>query len=396
LVPAAAPLNWRSICSGLIGWSRGQIEVDRFTDELKTNFKVNHCYLFSSGKAALAATLQSLKKMHPDRDQVLIPAYTCYSVPSAIVRAGLNVVLCDVDPLTLDYDFDQLEGKLVDKRLLCVLSNHLFGKSADIRRLRGMILDPQVTIIEDAAQALGGKWRGETLGCSGDVGIYSLGRGKAFSTVEGGVLITNRDDIAEQLDCLYAGLASYTFGEKILLLLYAVVLKCLSVPWLFWLPKGLPFLRMGETIYDPDFRYKRLSSVQAGFSRQWLQQLASLWRDRKTVSLHWTDKLISVGEQTYFPQDCPDLIRYPWRVLDDERRAELLDRSEREGLGVTATYPGSVASIPELKKRFAEKYPGAELCARQLITLPVHPFLGLADIARIDAMISTYKDNTGC
>src|SRR6185369_941791 len=90
LSPAAAPLHFRDIVSGVVGLFGGVKAVNRFEDELKEFYHVRHSFAVSSGKAALVLILQALKELSTDRDEVLIPAYTCYSVPSAIVRAGLR------------------------------------------------------------------------------------------------------------------------------------------------------------------------------------------------------------------------------------------------------------------------------------------------------------------
>jgi dTDP-4-amino-4,6-dideoxygalactose transaminase len=219
LPPAAAPIYPRDIFSGLKGLLRGDRELARFESELKNYFGMKHCFLVSSGKAALSLILLALKDMYPDRDEVLIPAFTCYSVPSAIVRAGLKVRLCDINPNTLDFDFDQLskilcqcspakatnrpsprlaaqptspeqqtqqtftpctatllrrstdpnssnmhaatrnEQPVSRSRLLSIIPTHLFGLPADIGRLRDLVDDPKVVIAEDAAQAMGGDSR---------------------------------------------------------------------------------------------------------------------------------------------------------------------------------------------------------------------------------------------
>jgi len=117
LPPAASPIYPRDILSGIKGVFRGKRELNRFQSELKEYFGVKHCFLVSSGKAALTLILKALHKIHPDRDEVLIPAFTCYSVPSAIVRAGLKVRLCDISPDTLDFDFNQLDKILAQSKL---------------------------------------------------------------------------------------------------------------------------------------------------------------------------------------------------------------------------------------------------------------------------------------
>jgi dTDP-4-amino-4,6-dideoxygalactose transaminase len=187
LPPAASPIYFRDIISGLKGLIRRHRELNRFEAELKQYFGVRHCFLVSSGKAALTLILQALRNIHPDRDEVLIPAFTCYSVPSAIARAGLKVRLCDIDPNTLDFNFDRLSKILKQysakppskpsrannpyplpqaqrssslprempsifhrgeallqpdassSRLLAIIPVHLFGLPADIARLRKIL-----------------------------------------------------------------------------------------------------------------------------------------------------------------------------------------------------------------------------------------------------------------
>ena len=186
LPPAAAPLNWENIFWGLKEVLGNHCENGRFEKELKEYFSSRYCFLVSSGKAALTLILQALHDRHPDRDRVLIPAYTCYSVPSAITRAGLKIKLCDVEPGTFDFNFNQLRKLLEDEKVLCVVPTHLYGMPADIEKLHWALQGREIFIVEDAAQAMGAEWQGKKLGTLGDVGFFSLGRGKALSTVEGG------------------------------------------------------------------------------------------------------------------------------------------------------------------------------------------------------------------
>src|SRR6056297_3542573 len=120
LPPAASPIGWHSLVCGLAGLLSGGAAKERFRDELRGYFAVRHCVMVSSGKAALTLILKSLHQLYPDRDEVLIPAYTCYSVPSAIVRAGLKVRLCDLAPDKLDFNHEQLRPLLDNSKLLCV------------------------------------------------------------------------------------------------------------------------------------------------------------------------------------------------------------------------------------------------------------------------------------
>jgi len=116
LPPAATPITLKAFVSGILGIFRGRRELHRFESELKQDFGAKHCFLVSSGKAAFTLILLALKELSPDRDEVLIPAFTCYSVPSAVIRAGLKIRLCDLDANRFDFDFAQLSTMLHGNR----------------------------------------------------------------------------------------------------------------------------------------------------------------------------------------------------------------------------------------------------------------------------------------
>jgi perosamine synthetase len=383
LPPAAAPIGWRDLAGGIRGMLRGRRETDRFAGELEEFFGVKHCFLTSSGKAALTVILESLKELRPGRDRVLIPAFTCYSVPSAIVRAGLEVSLCDVDPATLDFNFHELEFKLSDPRLLCVVPVHLFGIPADVERVQGMLEDTKVFIVEDAAQAMGGERGGRKLGTLGDVGFFSLGRGKALSTVEGGVILTKRDDLGRILAKKVEALVPYRPLEMITLLAYALALMLLTRPSLFWLPKGLPFLKLGETIYDPEFRMRRMSGVQAGLAWNWQKKMSVLMKIRCTAAKVWQASLAN-GLISDLGADSLPLLRFPVSMPTTELLSALLDEGDKQGLGIARAYPAAVNQVPELASNFpGQNYPVATKTSRQLVTLPVHGFLNQIDRHKI-------------
>ena len=242
---------------------QGETVLERFRQELREYFQVKHCFLISSGKAAFTLILLALEELFPGRDEVIIPAFTCYSVPSSVVRAGLRIRLCDLQPESLDLDFAQLSSMLAGTayreradsemsggaagsrgassnaadslrnsigRLLAVVPTHLYGYPSDVLKVRELIQGGEVTIIEDAAQAMGETWEGRKLGTRGDVGFLSLGRGKALSTVEGGIILTDRDDIADVLTRHVENLPGYGIWGLLKLNLKALGLMIFSIP----------------------------------------------------------------------------------------------------------------------------------------------------------------------
>ena len=131
LPPTAAPLSFADLVKGMAGLLCPDRTRARLESELKSYFGVRHIFLLTSGKAALAMILNGLKA-GSSRCQVIIPAYTCYSVPSAVHKAGLEVVLCDVDPHSLDFDPAGLRA-VVGENTLAIVAPHLFGQPADLK-----------------------------------------------------------------------------------------------------------------------------------------------------------------------------------------------------------------------------------------------------------------------
>src|SRR3990167_5233573 len=163
-----------------------------------------------------------------DKKYVLIPAYTCFSVPSAIVKAGLKVALCDINPSTFDFDYNLLKNA-IDKDTLCIMPNHLFGIPSDMERIKDICRDKNIFIIEDAAQAMGGSYKGKKIGILGDVGFFSLGRGKNITCGSGGIIITNSDQIASAIRKQYSNLEYHgiieDLKEFLKLLLMAIFIR---------------------------------------------------------------------------------------------------------------------------------------------------------------------------
>jgi len=176
--PAGAPLSARAILRAAVP---SALDKSRSTEILRRQVGGRHVYFISSGRAALTLLLRALQKLS-NRREVVIPAYTCFSVPSAVVRAGLCIRLCDIDPKTLDLDHNALP-RLDLGKVLCIVSSGLFGLPSDLVTLEEIARDYGTFLIDDAAQCLGAMLGERLCGTFGDAGFYSLGRGKNITTM---------------------------------------------------------------------------------------------------------------------------------------------------------------------------------------------------------------------
>jgi len=378
LPPAAAPIPMTTILRALPACFADSNRNDGvFEKEINEYCGSKHCFLLSSGKAALCLILTALKEIYPDRNEVLIPAFTCYSVPAAIKRAGLKIKLCDMGKDSLDFDKKQFQEIIADnkekKTILCVLVTHLFGCPADFVGLKKIINSEEIPIVEDAAQAMGEELDDKKLGTLGDVGFFSLGRGKALSTQEGGVIITSQNDLAEKIRTLMENLPVYGKFDTIKLAIKTLLTNFLQNPYLFWLPKAQPFLKLGETIYEENFSFYKISSFQRELSRNWQERLAKHRKARieniKFLLSRLPKSLIKICRGDHNSS----LIRLPLLARTNEKRDWFIKLSEQDGLGIMPGYPTPINEVPGIAMEFSgQSYPESnDICGR-LFTIPVH------------------------
>ena len=383
LAPTAAPVSVADLGRAILGLFQAQRYRLRLEAEIKRYFGVKHVFLLSSGKAALTTILRALAATSA-QPRVIIPAYTCFSVPSAIMRAGCEVVLCDVDPHTLDFDFGHLQ-RIVDNETLCIVSPHLLGQTADIRRTKAIAKPFGIPIIEDAAQAMGRKTTDGWVGTMGDVGFFSLGRGKNVTAGSGGVIVTSSNDLADKLAKIYANVPEEPVLRRIMNAFMVCVMTVLIHPRAYWLPAGLSFLGLGETIYDPTFSIRRLDGLRAGLLKTWRRRLEDSSEDRaRHADLYLGSFRLEEAQLDPIRVRGTAYLRLPVVMPTVADKQELCTAGKKLGLGVSALYPAPVSDIPELKARFqGQQYPGADTLADRLVTLPVHHYVNERDVAHI-------------
>ncbi len=395
LPPAAAPIPLLDIILSLPACLKPNFLDNQFSHEVCQDFQSKYCFLQSSGKAALTLILLALKQIYPNRDQVILPAFTCYSVPSAVKRSGLKIKLCDLAPSSFDFDKEKLK-EIIDKnkqnkKILCALPTHLFGCPADVTGIRA-IVGPDIPIIEDAAQAMGETWKDNKLGTLGDIGFFSLGRGKALSTMEGGVIITNRKDLAERIKSLTGSMNGYNSADILKFTIKTFLTTFLQSPSLFWFPKALPFLKLGETLWEPDFSLSPLSAFHIKLARGWQKRLARHRRARKKNCTYWQMRLPENLTQVCCETDI-SMIRFPVLMQTREQRDFALIQSEQLGLGLMPAYPTAIHKIIQLTNEFSnQQFPQAEDLSKRLLTIPVHEYIKSDDNEKIRSLLKDCKE----
>lgn len=177
--------------------------VERFERSLATELRARHAVGVSSGTDALLVSL--LAENIGAGDEVVTTPFTFFATAGSILRVGARPVFVDIEPGSFQMDATQVEGAL-SPRTRALLPVHLFGGAAPLERLTALAAQRGLTLIEDAAQALGTVVDGTAqAGTVGDYGCFSFFPSKNLGGAgDGGLVVCAREDRAERLRRLRA------------------------------------------------------------------------------------------------------------------------------------------------------------------------------------------------
>ena len=156
----------------------------------------------STGTDADALALAVLYDFSAHRgDEIILPALSFVSTGNAVLQAGFTPVFVDINRRTLNIDPHQIEEKITD-RTRAIMPVHLMGKPAEMDSINDIAKHYGLFVVEDAAEAHGATYKGNNVGSLADMGAFSLYIAHIVTTVEGGIVTTDRSDFAEILRSL--------------------------------------------------------------------------------------------------------------------------------------------------------------------------------------------------
>lgn len=191
------------------GWiSTAGSFVDRFEDEFADYLGIKSSVSVVNGTSALHIALQILGV--ENKDLVIMPNVTFVASANAISYLGASPLLIDIDQDTWQMDLDLLENFLAtdckldssgtllhietNRKVSALMIVHVQGNICDMNRLLGICHDYKLPLLEDAAEALGSKYKGQYAGTLGDIGCFSFNGNKIMSTGGGGMIVSNNSE----------------------------------------------------------------------------------------------------------------------------------------------------------------------------------------------------------
>lgn len=176
---------------GFDGPRKGIWKSKELETAISETFGCKYAQLTSSGTAALTTAMSALGIGYGD--EVITPSFTFVASFEAVLSVGAVPVLVDVDDtLTLDPDAVR---KAITPNTKAIMPVHMCGSMADMDALVAICKEHNLILLEDACQSIGGTYKGKNLGTIGDAGTFSFDFVKTMTCAEGGVVMTNREDV---------------------------------------------------------------------------------------------------------------------------------------------------------------------------------------------------------
>lgn len=335
-----------------------------------------HAFAFMGGRVALSACLHALA-LGPG-DEVILPGYTCVVVPNALKFAGVTPVYCDIELETYGPDTACVEAAITP-RTRAILLHHLYGlvcrdydEILELARSRGL------AVIEDCAHATGAEYRGGRVGNAGTVAFYSSEQTKIFSTIQGGVAVTNDDALAVRMLEYWRACPDPT-PQRIESLLRNLIIQYYSYkhPQGWWLGDVMEILHGAPELISttPDevrglrpAEYGcRMASPFALLGSNQVRKLDSYNAKRRETARHWDDWCLEHGYQParVIQGSTPVYVRYPVMVEPARKRDVAWGRREL-GVDIGVWFRGSIhpldGALPGL--------PNAATAVESCINLP--------------------------
>jgi dTDP-4-amino-4,6-dideoxygalactose transaminase len=207
-------------------WKKGKT-VQELEKEFRKYFNVKHAISFNSGRSAFLAILNSLNL--EKGDEVLFQVFTCNAVVNPVIYNELKPVYVDVDEQTFNIDIEDLKRKITSKSKV-VMIQHTFGLPAEMDEILEICQENNLILIEDCAHSLGADYNGRKIGTFGRAAFFSFSRDKVISSVYGGIVTTNDENLAQKIKKFQEEINYPSYFWILQQLIHPVLLNWLILP----------------------------------------------------------------------------------------------------------------------------------------------------------------------
>lgn len=327
-------------------WISGGPKVKEFQEKIAKLCGVKHAIAVCNGTQALYVGLLALGV--GKGDEVIVPDFTFIASANAVTWTGATPVFVDVDRRTFNIDPREAE-RAITKRTKAIMPVHIYGQAANMRAIMSLARRRKLKVVEDAAQGIGVSFKGKPVGGFGEVGCISFYADKIMTTGEGGMIVTNDDELAK---------------------------RCVIL-----LNQG----RTGRGWYIHDYiGYNfRMTDLQAGVGLAQLRKLPRLLEKRRRIE-RWYRSFLKGAPGVTFPYAAPEGVRVPYRITimveDPQGLMEFLDA--RGIKAVRSFYPLHLQPCYK-GRRHKGSFPNSRHAYARVLRLPSGNTLTKGEVKRV-------------
>lgn len=336
------------------GWLAHGPKVKEFEENFAELIGVKYALAMNSCTSALELSLQCIEK----KGEVLLPSFTFVASANAVITTGHHPVFVDIDPLTRNIDIEDAKSKLSNDTV-AIMPVHWGGLSCEMDEIMDLSRRHGLMVIEDSAETLGGKYKGEYTGSFG-IGCFSFYPTKNLTTGEGGMLTTNDDDLAHLISMYRAhGISGSAYDRE-----------KLKQPW-------------ERKAQVAGFNY-RMCDILAAVGVVQLSKLEAMNRKRREHAEYLNYRLPTDYLSTPFAPEYSEHVYQMYTIILKEGvdRPKFINSLRERGVMASVHFDPPVHHhyfyknlIPDQKN-----LPNTEKVSSRIVTLPMYPGLERADL----------------
>lgn len=370
--------------------------VEIFEREFAQLFKAKYALTFSYGRSGLYALFKALGLQDAE---IIVPAYTCVVVPHAVVLSGNIPVFVDCAPDSFNMDLGALE-QVITPNTRAIIPTHLFGYPMDVERVNeiAQAQKQKVYVIQDCAHSFGAKWKGQLVNKVGDAAIFGSNISKVLSTIFGGIVTTDDEEIYQKLKSYrkrYFKQPNWTKSIRRLFYLLSTYITFQPAVYGFvnnleemgLLDRFVKYYDEGKIYFPKDFQDLMLS-IEARVGLEQLRKYPEILLRRRAISESYFQHLQGIKDLRLPPLMEGATYSHFVCLVDD--RQKWLGRARKRGvqLGQLIEY-----SIPYMKAYAPYKngeYPISRYYAQHAINLP--NWVGVQKDKVLDNLLALQKN----
>lgn len=381
----------------------GKRAISQLEQWFRSYFSVSYAISFASGRAALLAMLKSLSITKGD--EVIVQAFTCMVVPNAIHATGATPVYVDItDALTIVPE--DLEKKITS-RTKAIIVQHTFGMAAAMKEIMAIANKHKIPVLEDCAHVLGETYGKNKLGTIGLGGFFSLGRDKPFSSVFGGVAITDDKTFGKNLRVLQKNLSQPPFYWTLQQLFHPIafffILAVYNVSFigkaiLYILQKlrllSFPVMQKEKEGHFQYALYKKMPNSLACLAISQLKRVEHYNKRRKALTVLY-QKLLDDTVTTIVYKKEAALLRFP--ILMPHAN-DVVSYMRKKGIYLGRWYSNiidPIGSNVHVSGYRIGSCPNAERLAHTIVNLPTYPLMSDKDVKKVVHYLQDYARSQG-